>query len=99
MVARSRCGFTNSNALGTATCECMSMVMLLGRTSRPGRPCWRAAVGPYLFHCVGMLLPCLRGIREGRLGDRACLMHAQVLGNHRRVNAEPPGFALERHLS
>jgi hypothetical protein len=32
---------------GTATCECMSMVTLCGRTMRPGfAPAGRAAVGP-----------------------------------------------------
>src|SRR5215207_2420694 len=100
MVERSKCGFTNSNARGTATWECMSTVMLFGRTSRPGRPCRRAAVGPYLFHCSCMLLPCCAEFeREPVPLDCAYLMHAQVLGNHRRVNAETSGLALEGDLA
>jgi hypothetical protein len=32
----------------------MSMVVLDGRTSRPGLACLRAAVGAYLLHCSGI---------------------------------------------
>src|SRR6266481_2657451 len=48
----SRCGFTNAAAWGIATCEWISTVVLFGLTSRPGLPCLRAAVRPYLFHWV-----------------------------------------------
>ena len=33
------------------------MVTLFGLTSRPGLPCLRAAVGPYLFHWLTWSLP------------------------------------------
>src|SRR5713101_400256 len=59
MVVGSRCGLTNAAAAGIATCEWISMVVLDGRTSRPGLPSLRAAVGPYLFHCAGMRSPFL----------------------------------------
>src|SRR5437016_4241221 len=51
-VAISRCGLTNAAACGIATCACISIVVALGLTSRPGRPCLRAAVGAYLFQGV-----------------------------------------------
>src|SRR6185295_12956135 len=90
MVARSRCGFTNSAAAGTATWEWMSMVMLFGRVSRPGRPCARAAVGPYLFQgSNSVLLP----IRYSLLAIRS-LEHAEVLGNQRLVVFRLGGGAL-----
>ena len=31
-----------------------SIPVFIGLTSRPGLPCLRAAVGPYLFHWSGM---------------------------------------------
>src|SRR5260370_42078675 len=46
----SRCGLTKAVAGGIATCECISMVVLFGLTSRPGLACLRAAVAAYLFH-------------------------------------------------
>src|SRR5581483_4857389 len=39
------------------TWACTSMVTLFGLTSRPGRPCWRAAVGSYLFQWATCFLP------------------------------------------
>src|SRR4029453_1474707 len=50
----SRCGLTKAVACGMATWEWMSMVVLFGRTSRPGLPCLRAAVASYLLHCVAI---------------------------------------------
>src|SRR4029077_7036209 len=53
---RSRCGCAIFAAAGTPTCEWMSMVVDFGRTSRPGLPCLRAAVGPYRLVSVTFLL-------------------------------------------
>ena len=46
-LAGSRWGFTSAAAAGTPTWEWMSIVVLFGRSSCPGLPCSRAAVGPY----------------------------------------------------
>src|SRR5258705_367299 len=47
-----RAHFANAEAkggaCGIASCEWMSMVVLFGLPSRPGLPCLRAAVAPYL---------------------------------------------------
>src|SRR6185369_17249212 len=57
-VEASRCGCAICAAAGTPTCEWMSMVVDFGRTSRPGLPCLRAAVGPYRFVSVTFLFSC-----------------------------------------
>ena len=46
MVETSRKGSTMAAAAGTDTCEWMSIVVVRGLVSRPGRLCFRAAVGP-----------------------------------------------------
>src|SRR5229473_3387919 len=72
IVDMSRCGLTKAVACGMATCEWMSMVVLFGRTSRPGLPCLRAAVAAYLFHCWVIAVPWFS--RRWRLSK-----HTQVL--------------------
>src|SRR5262249_40573118 len=57
IVDMSRCGLTKAVACGMATCEWISMVVLLGLISRPGLPCLRAAVAAYLFHCWVIAVP------------------------------------------
>src|SRR5262245_62168001 len=93
------------------TCECKSIVTLLGRSSRPGLPCARAAVGPYLFHWLMASASNYRfgpwsgprGIeREAarRRGEVSCpSMHAQVLSHDGVVQSDPPRQAAEHHMA
>src|SRR5215472_15702109 len=60
MVLTSRCGLMNSAARGTAIWVRASIVVLFGRTSRPGLPCFRAAVSAYLFQ-MSAIFDCLCG--------------------------------------
>src|SRR6516162_4390522 len=56
------------------------MVVLFGRSSRPGLPCLRAAVGAYLFHCSGIFAPFVgwakarvqRSFRVGKIVRAPC---------------------------
>src|SRR5262249_50998377 len=90
MVEGSRCGLTKAPARGIATCEWMSTVVLFGLTSRPGLPCLRAAVAPYLFHCSGMRsVPCSSG--------RPVSKHAEVLGDDGVVELDLGRGAAEHH--
>src|SRR5262245_44754275 len=86
IVAMSRCGFTKAPACGIATWEWMSMVVLFGRSSRPGLPCLRAVVRSYLFHCV-IVVP---------LKKRA-LKHAEMLRHDRVVELDRAGAAAKHH--
>src|SRR5262252_3972656 len=86
---RSRCGLTRAAAGDTATWEWMSMVTLLGRISRPGRPCDRAAVRSYLFHWV-IAVPLSSGAFAVRL-ERAPEQRPRRVGAVER----PQGAALD----
>src|SRR6476469_6769580 len=96
-----------------ATWEWMSMVVLFGRTSRPGLPCLRAAVASYLLHCVAISASFLLSARGWFAAlyffDRIILSeksatfrddaleHAEVLGDNGIVELDATGGAAKHH--
>src|SRR6478672_891101 len=92
-VEASRCGCAICAAAGTPTCEWMSMVVDFGRTSRPGLPCLRAAVGPYRFVSVTFLFSC--SSKYAKMLRDALLVGANLV---RRSGKHDPAGIHDHHV-